>query len=319
MGEGAARPRFSVITAAYNAEDTIADALDSVIAQTLPDWEVLVVDDGSTDRTGEIIAEYASRDVRITATRQANAGAAVARNAAAAAARAPHLVVLDADDMMRPDYLESQAAFIDRHPGYAIYSCNGHYYDRRPTLKIWRGRRFARVQSYTLEQMLYKCWIFVMAVVSKAEFDATGGFRAESWVEDYDLWLRLLARGGRHIHNPATLGLYRLTAGSKSTAPSRVIAATLESLDHLGAEHPDLAARADYASALGVWQHRLAIARLDEAVASGQAGGARRTFVRHVFGARPTLARRVLGTGAMLLSPSLYRAVFLGRVQASGG
>jgi glycosyltransferase involved in cell wall biosynthesis len=98
----------SVIIPAYNAEPYIAITLNSVLAQTYTDLEVIVVDDGSTDRTANIVAEIADRDGRVSLLIQQNAGVAAARNAGIKAARGQWLAFLDADDIWHPQKLEQQ-------------------------------------------------------------------------------------------------------------------------------------------------------------------------------------------------------------------
>ena len=83
---------------AYDAETTLSEALESLLAQTYSAWEAIVVDDGSTDRTAEIAAMFAARDERLRVVRQPNAGESAARNAGAAIAKSDWLVFLDADD-----------------------------------------------------------------------------------------------------------------------------------------------------------------------------------------------------------------------------
>ncbi|MCL2338331.1 MAG: glycosyltransferase, partial [Proteobacteria bacterium] len=99
-------PVISVIMPAYNAEKYIADAIDSVLRQTFRDWELIIVNDGSTDKTPGIAKKYAGLDVRIRVIDQKNAGTIAAKNAAASAASGKYLFPLDSDDMIAPVCLE---------------------------------------------------------------------------------------------------------------------------------------------------------------------------------------------------------------------
>ena len=105
-----AMPTVSVIIPAYNAERYLAETLESVLAQTLADLEVIVVDDGSTDTTCAIVEELAARDARISLLRQENSYAGVARNNGMARARGTYLYFLDADDTVEPEALETMVA-----------------------------------------------------------------------------------------------------------------------------------------------------------------------------------------------------------------
>ena len=107
-------PKVSVLVPAYNAAATLAATLDSVRQQTFTDWELVVVDDGSTDTTAEVAR--ACQDPRIRLIRQTNTGLAGARNQGFAQARGEFFAILDADDLARPDRLAMQVAFMEDHP-----------------------------------------------------------------------------------------------------------------------------------------------------------------------------------------------------------
>ena len=107
-------PKVSVIMPAYNAEAFIEDAIASVQAQTMAQWELLVVDDGSTDKTGEILRRLAETDGRIhPVAGKGRQGAAASRNQAMDLAKGQYLAFLDADDLWRPEKLERQLALAE--------------------------------------------------------------------------------------------------------------------------------------------------------------------------------------------------------------
>ena len=99
-------PEISVIVPAYNAEKYLADCLESVIRQSMTCWELIIADDGSSDRTGEIADGYASKDSRIKVIHTARQGVSAARNACIDAAEGRYLAFVDADDILEPDYLK---------------------------------------------------------------------------------------------------------------------------------------------------------------------------------------------------------------------
>src|SRR5258708_4888702 len=109
------QPIMSIIIPVYNGERFITAAMESVQAQTLADWELIVVDDGSTDATPIILAE-AAVDERRRVVRQDNAGLAAARNWGLAEATAPYVAFLDADDRWHPSYLAEMCAALDKAP-----------------------------------------------------------------------------------------------------------------------------------------------------------------------------------------------------------
>ena len=100
------QPRISVIVAVYQAEDYLRRCLDSIVNQTFLDWECIVVDDGSTDRSGDICDEYAANDSRLKVIHQANQGVSVTRQVGLDAARGEYVIHADPDDWVEPDWLE---------------------------------------------------------------------------------------------------------------------------------------------------------------------------------------------------------------------
>ena len=109
-------PLISIITPNYNCARFIAQTIESVLAQTHTDWEMLIVDDCSTDGSYEIALEYAARDPRIKVMRnERNSGAAVSRNRALDAAQGEYIAFLDSDDLWEPCKLERQIAFMSQH------------------------------------------------------------------------------------------------------------------------------------------------------------------------------------------------------------
>jgi GT2 family glycosyltransferase len=118
-------PRVSVIVPAFNAAPYIDETIASVVSQSLDDWELIVVDDGSTDGSADSADEWARRDARVTLLRQANRGVAAARNAgfAASHAAAEYLLFLDADDCLEGSALEVMAGYLDRQPGIGMAHC----------------------------------------------------------------------------------------------------------------------------------------------------------------------------------------------------
>ena len=209
-------PRFTILVAAYNAERTLGETLDSLLAQTLPEWQAVVVDDGSTDGTYRLAGRFAASDPRIRVFRQANSGTAAARNTAAKHADAPWLLALDADDMLLPESLEHQVAFMDEHPGFDVYSWGMILQAPDGSRAIWRvSAEHPNVESFTLDTLIVENVLPTSSVVSADLFAKAGGFR-EIFLEDYDFWLRSFAAAATHLHNPEPLELYRVSVSSKN-------------------------------------------------------------------------------------------------------
>lgn len=212
----ASNSRITVIVAAFNAEVTLARAIDSVLAQTFTDWKLIVVDDGSTDGTLVVAKEYAHGDRRITLLCQPNAGAGAARNAALHLVDSEYVTYLDSDDMLASSYMTTMIKLIETYPGFDIYGCDGLYVypdgSERPVFG------FERVLSVRLEDLLSRNMILGGGTLIRAALmRSLGGFREHMYGEDYDLWLRAVASGARHIATPEPLYIYHQgVVGQKS-------------------------------------------------------------------------------------------------------
>ena len=188
-GGGVSGPRVSVVMPVRDAERFLREALDSILAQTLADLELIVVDDGSADSTPAILEEAAGRDPRVRLRRQEPGGLTVALNAGCALARAPLIARMDGDDVMLADRLERQAAFLDEHHdiallggGIVLVDEDGREIDREP------GRE--RLDFLERNELTHA------SIVMRTEaFRALGGYRLDQ-SEDYDLWLRFDERYG---------------------------------------------------------------------------------------------------------------------------
>jgi GT2 family glycosyltransferase len=212
-------PAISVITPAFNAAPYLHHTLESAIQQTFTDFELLIVDDGSTDQTAAIAQRYALADTRVRLIRQDNRGIAAARNAALAQARGRYLALLDSDDLWFPSYLEEQLAMLARHPDMAVLSANalnfGGPLDGEPLLHDSTGggiRMVSLLQLVRAEDSLS-----IQAIFRRDVLDAIGVFdESLHRSEDYDFWLRAAYAGFRIAINPKPLGLYRRRPDSLS-------------------------------------------------------------------------------------------------------
>ncbi|REK22599.1 MAG: glycosyltransferase family 2 protein [Planctomycetota bacterium] len=117
---------ISVLMPAYNAEEYIAEAIDSVVGQTYPHWELLVIDDGSTDSTQEIVSRYVDRDERVRLLEVPHGGISAARNAGLKAAKYPWAALLDADDVALPRRFELQIAASEEDPEVVLWASYSH-------------------------------------------------------------------------------------------------------------------------------------------------------------------------------------------------
>jgi len=309
-----AAPVVSIVTAAYNAAATLEETVASVRAQTRPDWELVIVDDGSTDATRAIAERLAAEDDRIRVVSQANAGTAAARNTGVRGSCAKWLCMLDADDLLLPGFLERMWAFAEDHPGYDIYSPTTTMLLRDGRrVPLMTGGEWREVRSVTAAVQMHESSIAQVSLVTRATFDRVGGYRPV-YSEDYDFWLRALILGARQIQNPEPLWVYRRQEGSKTTALVREAESILEILTDARAM-PELAPddRAACDAAIAFAEARVGRRHLEEALLRGEYKGARGAYMRY-RGAFPGVGKYALGFVLMMLSPRLYARIKAGRM-----
>lgn len=183
-----ARPLISVIVPVYNVECFAREALQSIADQTWREIEVIVVDDASTDRTWDIVRQFAERDPRFIALRNdSNQKIAATLNRALAVARGSYIARCDGDDVMIPDRLERQFEFLQAHPDIALVGCSFITIDEA-------GRELRRHHYPSGARKLKELLPFTSPVshiwlARKQLYDELGGYRMAS-VEDYDFLLR---------------------------------------------------------------------------------------------------------------------------------
>jgi glycosyltransferase involved in cell wall biosynthesis len=189
-------PRVSVIVPVYNGQAYLAEALDSALAQSYRSFEVVVVDDGSTDASAAIARMYSYRsDGRVRLVSQANAGLPGARNSAMAAARGEFFALLDADDVWMPNHLAHAVAALDADPAVGLVHANIERIDAvgrslGVPLRFWR----LQDDAYTAIALRHEHVSCPTAVFRRSCIDAIGGFDARFTglgCEDRDLWLRI--------------------------------------------------------------------------------------------------------------------------------
>ena len=207
---------ISVIVPAFNAVSTLAKTLDSVISQTYPDWELLVVDDGSTDATLSIANEYAGRDSRIHVIRQANGGESAARNAGIAQARYDWLVFLDSDDWIAPSHLEKLASELAAHPDLDAVHCGSV----RVTESGIQIPDEYQPPTGDLFPVLARRAAFPVhaCMVRKSIVEAVGCLDTSlKTCPDWDLWQRIARAGARFGAVREILAYYRVRPHSSSS------------------------------------------------------------------------------------------------------
>lgn len=208
-------PQVSVVIPAYNAEMVIARAIDSVLVQDYSPLEIIVVNDGSTDRTAEIVRGYADRGVRLIDLAQ-NHGASGCRNEGIAAASGPFIAFLDADDEWLPGKITAQVAAFQRVPGCSLAVCDGEWLDPDGTVvdTVLADAPLSD-DGDAWRMMLSRSFIHTSCVLTtKALLEKLGSFDTKLVVaEDWDLWIRL-GLEGRYAFTRENFVTVHVTPGS---------------------------------------------------------------------------------------------------------
>jgi len=211
-------PRVSVVMAAYNAAPFIGEAIESILNQTFPYLELIIVDDGSTDETPGVLDRYS--DPRIVRLRnESNQGVARARNRGCAMARGEYIAVQDADDLSAPERLEKQVAFLDTHPEVGLVGSQALLFGEGGSTQIKVPLHNTEIQALLLGE---NCLLHSSLMVRREVFKEVGGYN-ESFIAapDYDLVLRLAEC--THVANlPDTLYFKRVVLGSITYSPHGV-------------------------------------------------------------------------------------------------
>lgn len=217
---GAPAPTVSVMMTVYNAASYVETAVESILAQTHRDFELIVIDDGSVDGSRGILETLSRRDARIRLVSRANTGICQARNEALGLSRGEYVVVMDADDIASPQRIERQLAFMQAHPEVSVA---GAWFD-----VIDAGGRYLTclkppLENEAIQQALLSGHTAICqptSILRREALEAVGGFdESLDCAEDLDVYLKLGERG-QLANIPEALVRYRMHAAS-TTARKR--------------------------------------------------------------------------------------------------
>lgn len=203
----------SIIMPSYNTAEYIAESIQSVLSQSYTDWELIVVDDCSTDNTDEVILPYLA-DVRIKYLKnEKNSGAAVSRNRALREAKGKWIAFLDSDDLWLPDKLEKQIQFMD---------IGGHHFSYTNYIEIDsnsnpNGRRVTGPKSITKASMYNYCWPGCLTVMYDAEAIGLIQIADIKKNNDYAMWLKVCEKASCYLLDEVLASYRRGRSGSIST------------------------------------------------------------------------------------------------------
>lgn len=219
-------PIVSVLLPYRNAEETLEEALASVLQERSIELELIALDDGSTDAGPEIVERFRRADPRVIPESAPSGGIARALNRALSIARGSFIARMDADDISLPGRLERQAEALAEDPRLAVIGAQVELF---PEGAAGEGmQRYIAWQNAILTPEDHAREIFVEAplchpsvMIRRAPLDDVGGFREGPWPEDYDLWLRLDARGHQFAKVPETLFRWRQRKASATFSDPR--------------------------------------------------------------------------------------------------
>lgn len=205
----ASEPLVSIIIPAYNAAAYLPDSLRCVLGQTHPHVEAIVVDDGSTDGTAALLAEWAGRELRVRAVHQANQGLPSARNSGLRVARGEYIAFLDADDVIDPEKVARQLEHLQAHPDLDLVYSDYQMADER--LRPLESRTIGVKRQPLRDVYAYTNLFPVMAALLRRSLvERVGDFDpALRACEDWDYWVRCAAVG-RFGYLPGVTSTYRM-------------------------------------------------------------------------------------------------------------
>jgi GT2 family glycosyltransferase len=213
--------RVSVVMPAYNAAATVGAAVSTVLGQTYPDFELVLVDDGSTDATGAIAGAH---EGRLRVVRQENAGVAAARNRGIAEAAGELIAFCDADDLWFEDHLAALVEVYDATPGLRIATANSYWLFPRgiDSSKVRYRGRFPEPERQRVA-ILEQNFVNTMSLFPRSLVDEIGPFDVDRRrAEDWEFWLRAIFAGYRIVLQRRPLTLYRWGASGLSAEYERM-------------------------------------------------------------------------------------------------
>lgn len=211
----------SIITPCYNGGKYISQTIDSVLAQTYPDWEMIIVDDGSKDNSAEIVRGYMEKEPRIVFLQQANAGSAAARNNGIRNAGGQYIALLDADDLWEPEFLAEQIRFLREKDAVCVYSsykCIDENSQEILNPVICKP-------EITVKDMMVTNYIGCLTGLYDTSRHGKIYLREElkSLRDDYAYWLDIVKLEDRACGNPKLLAKYRVLANSTTGNKKKLI------------------------------------------------------------------------------------------------
>lgn len=207
--------QVSVIIPVFNTkEEYLKEAIESVLAQTFLDWELVIVDDGSTQNTN-FLKTFSNPKVKII--RQENQGPAVARNNGIKLAQGKYILPLDSDDKIHPEYIEKAFNILENNTEIGIVYCDAELFGEKSGK--WK------LDEYKFPNILWKNVIFCSAMYKKSDWEKIGGYKKEMDLgyEDWEFWISLIEKGIKIYKLPEVLFYYRINNDSRSNQAKKFL------------------------------------------------------------------------------------------------
>lgn len=203
--------KISVIVPAYNYGNFLGECLESVRLQTYPNWECVIVDNGSTDNTAEVAKGFVNKDTRFRYVHTEQNGVSFARNKAVEVSKGDFILPLDADDKIAPAYLEKAEVILRAQPSVKVVYCEAELFGAASG--AWH------LPVYSFKNLLIENSIFCTALFRKSDLAAAGGYdtNMREGFEDWDFWIRMLKSGGDVYRIPEVLFYYRIKPASRNS------------------------------------------------------------------------------------------------------
>jgi glycosyltransferase involved in cell wall biosynthesis len=205
-------PLVSVVIPAYNIGQFLRETIASVVKQTYTNWECIVVDDGSTDNTSEVVGQFQIADERVKYIRQENRGVSAARNIGIRNGQGAFILPLDGDDKIGTEYLDRAVNAILKDDSLKVIYCDAAFFGDVTGKWI--------LPSYSYRELLKENMIFSAALYRKSDFEAIGGYdeSMKTGFEDWEFWISLLAGGASVYKIPQELFYYRSRKESRNNS-----------------------------------------------------------------------------------------------------
>lgn len=206
-------PRLSILLPVFNEEKHLSAALESLFRQSLTAWELVAVNDGSCDRTAEIL-DRAAADPRVRVLHRPRQGLVASLNDGLAHCNTDLVARMDGDDICHPLRLAAQLDHLERHPETTLVACRVRHFPRHLVqngMRAYEAWQDSLVDPVAIDRDLFVESPFAHPSVMfrKEAVLAVGGYQDHGWAEDYDLWLRLARAGARFARVPQTLLFWR--------------------------------------------------------------------------------------------------------------